>query len=255
MKIDLNDPRITAFALGELKGQDAIEIARAVRNDSRVRAAVDEVRDTSGMLMDVLGGGEAHLLTPEQRDTVRKAGSSPVITDISSARVPFWKRPAVAGVGVAAAVAMMIYYIGGRPGAGPAGGSPDTLENPATWDWAAVDLESLTLPADPAGVLDSEPSRSSDALHAVSAAISDNTTRFRRELSERIEQLEPGEISSAKSLPELDRDASQPWRSVEKGKPIPVPLASGATSWPWIKRSIMEQKKLPPPRAVRIEEM
>ncbi len=63
MKIDLNDPRITAFALGELQGNDAIEIARAVRTDARVCAAVDEVRETSSMLMETLGGNENHLLT------------------------------------------------------------------------------------------------------------------------------------------------------------------------------------------------
>jgi len=53
MKIDINDPRITAFALGELQGPDAVEIARAVHSDSRIRTAVDEVRETSFVLWNL----------------------------------------------------------------------------------------------------------------------------------------------------------------------------------------------------------
>ena len=39
------------------------------------------------------------------------------------------------------------------------------------------------------------------------------------------------------------------------GKRLDVPLSSGAASWPWIERHVMDTGKLPPRRAVRIEEM
>ena len=74
MKIDINDPRITAFALGELTGSEAAEIARAMRTDSGIRAAVDEVRETASLLHETLGGGKVQLLTAAQRAAVRSAG-------------------------------------------------------------------------------------------------------------------------------------------------------------------------------------
>lgn len=253
MKIDLNDPRITAFALGELKGNDAIEIARAVRTDTRVRAAVDEVRDTSCMLMETLGGNETHLLTSEQRDAVRGAGSSSVITDISSAKQSFWTNPAVAGIGVAAAVALTLYIVAGRSGSGSGPGGDDL---PAKWDWAQVDMDSLMAPAvsDVPGDVGSTNGAKENA-HAVSAAISDDTHSFRKEVKQRIESMKEEQIESAASLPELEDSSKQRWQNITGDHPLNVPLASGAASWPWIVRSIEEQKKLPPQRAVRIEEM
>lgn len=122
MNIDTNDPRITAFALGELQGRDAIEMARAVHADSQVRAAVDEVRATSMNLMEVFGAGEAPVLTADQRKTIRSAGGGAVIADIASARVPVWKKPMVVGMGVAAAVGMMLFIVLERSKNGAGGG-------------------------------------------------------------------------------------------------------------------------------------
>ena len=39
-----DDPRLTAFALGELAGEDAKLVAAAVAQDPALRAAVDDVR-------------------------------------------------------------------------------------------------------------------------------------------------------------------------------------------------------------------
>lgn len=252
MKIDINDPRITAFALGELSGSDAIEIARAVRADARVRAAVDEARETSCLLRGTLGGGEVHLLTPDQREAVRSAGSRAAITDIASARVPFWKNPAVAGLGVAAAVALAVYIVGGRTGTGSGGGMDDP---PAKWDWAQVDLGSLTAPV--VGDASGHPGVGTPdgSGHAVSAAVRDDTTSFREEVKRRIAAMPASEIESGAGLPQLEGNSGPGWSSVAADQRLKVPMATGATSWPWIVRSIRDQKKLPPRRAVRIEEM
>ena len=252
MKIDINDPRITAFALGELNGSDAIAIARAVRTDARVRAAVDEARETSCLLRGTLGGGEVHLLTPDQREAVRSAGDRAVITDIASARVPFWKRPAVAAMGVAAAVAVAVYMVGGRPGSGSGDGMDDP---PAKWDWAQVDLGSLTGPAAGDASGRSGVGLANDDAHALSMAMSDDTTGFREAVKQRVDGMAASEIESGAGLPELEDSSRQRWQNVTSGQSLTVPLASGATSWPWIVRSIQDQKQLPPRRAVRIEEM
>ncbi|MCP5534749.1 MAG: von Willebrand factor type A domain-containing protein [Akkermansiaceae bacterium] len=258
MKIDLNDPRITAFALGELKGNDAIEIARAVRMDARVRNAVDEARETASLLMESLGGNKTFMLTPEQRRAVRRAGPSPATADLPSAKVPFWRHPAIAGISVAAAVALALYLVGGRPGGGAGKGGSDDL---AEWDWEQVDMDSLTVPAvvDPSRMNgtpdDGSTPGAQGGIQSVSSAISDDTTSFRREVEQRVEGMKREDILSATQLPELENGSAQPWRNVVSGEPMNVPLAAGATSWPWLKRSIEELKTLPPQRAVRIEEM
>ena len=87
MKIDINDPRITAFALGELTGSDATEIARAVRSDLRIRATVEEVRETAALLHGTIGGGEVNLLTSEQREACLLY-TSPSPRDQRGSRMP-----------------------------------------------------------------------------------------------------------------------------------------------------------------------
>ncbi|MBT8036261.1 MAG: von Willebrand factor type A domain-containing protein [Verrucomicrobiae bacterium] len=252
MKIDINDPRITAFALGELTGSDAIEIARAVLMDARVRMAVDDAREASAQLMGILGDGDAHLLTPGQREAVRSAGARPVITDLASARVPFWKRPAVAGIGVAAAIAVAIFIVGGRPGGGSGDGG---VESPAKWDWTQVDMQNLTAPVVSDAGVEGANGSSHAATTPMREAMRDDTTGFREEVKARIRLMPEGEIASGDSLPALDDASRQRWQGVRSGQRLVVPMTSGVTSWPWLERSILDQKKLPPRRAIRIEEM
>jgi len=119
MKIDINDPRITAFALGELQGTEATEMARVVREDPKVRAAVDAVRETSFLLMEAFEG-EAPMLTPAHRQKVRSAGGV-VISDIeqvskAKARSGAWQKMGVVGLGLAATIALMVYWGGGGAG-------------------------------------------------------------------------------------------------------------------------------------------
>lgn len=245
MKIDLNDPRITAFALGELSGDDAIELARAVRTDARISKAVDEVRETAILLGETLSSSGAEMLTRDQRDAVRSAGVGPVITDIASARVPFWKKPAVAAVGVAAAVAVSLYLVGEKQSQG----DDMVAQHGPEWNWSQVDTGDLTAPI----LIDSGNSSTvippSEAAHAVSAAMSDDTQGFRATVKQRVES---SEMKAVRELPDLQ---AKDWQNVSLGEKISVPMSSGAASWPWIKRHIMDAGQLPPRRAVRIEEM
>lgn len=244
MKIDLNDPRITAFALGELTGADAIEMARAVRSDGRVRKVVEEVRETALLLGDALSPGGAELLTRGQREVIRSAGAGPVIGDIASARVPFWKKPAVVATGAAAAVAAALYMVAGS---GPSGDNTTAGRDPE-WSWAQVDTRDLTAPV-PADAGAQEAAGTADAVRAVSTAVSDDTQGFRTAVRQRIES---SEMKAAEEMPDLEAPG---WQDVSVVGNIPVPMASGAASWPWVRRYIAEAGKLPPRKAVRIEEM
>ena len=246
MKINLDDPRVTAFALGELTGDDAIEMARAVRSDERVRRAVDEARDMAHILGTALSPFGSEMLTPDQRAVIRSVGSSPVIEDIASAKVPFWKKPAVVATGVAAAVALMLYVVADKEVV-----DRSTLaDQKMDWNWSKVDTQDLAAPVR-VGILVPEVSGgNTDAnARAVSAAISDDTEGFRRTLRKRIQT---SSMKSVQDLPHLD---TKDWQEVVLSERIPVPMSSGAASWPWIKRYVIDAGQLPPAKAVRIEEM
>jgi len=246
MKIDMNDPRITAFALGELTGDDAIEIACAVQSDERIREAVDEVRDTSFVLLESLSGGEAPMLTSAQRVAIRRAG--PVITDIASARVSVWKKPLLAGVGVAAAIALALYMVGDRPVIHDMDHTADA-DVKAGWDWSQVDLQDLTAPAEwrvNEGVAENHVSEST---HAVAAAVRDDTASFRKEVDRRIDQ------SELKLVSQLPGNQENDWMEVDTPLRLNVPMATGAASWSWLRRYIDENRALPPRQSVRVEEM
>ncbi|HEX8280098.1 MAG TPA: hypothetical protein VF551_01870, partial [Chthoniobacterales bacterium] len=50
MKINLDDPNLTAFALGELRGPEAAEMEKAVAESAEAQTYVAETRQLAGML-------------------------------------------------------------------------------------------------------------------------------------------------------------------------------------------------------------
>jgi len=110
MKIDINDPRITSFALGELHGHDAKELAQAVQNDPKIREAVDDVRATAFFLNEVFHG-ESNTLTDEHRKTIQSASPSPIVTDSSNTHAQSWKKWLVAGTAIAAVITLSLISV------------------------------------------------------------------------------------------------------------------------------------------------
>jgi hypothetical protein len=99
-KPNAGDPRLTAFALGELEGGERDEVAAAVAADPALQAAVEEVRAAASQLTAAL---QAEPL-PEPVDPVRLA---PYRT-VRPARFfpfPYW---AVAGLAAAACFALIL---------------------------------------------------------------------------------------------------------------------------------------------------
>ena len=198
MKIELNDPRITAFAIGELTGDDAIELARVVCSDVRIAKAVEEARDTARLVREIMSPDGATMLTREQLIAVRSAGSSPVISEIaSSTRISFWRKPVVSAVGIAAAVALVLFIVGGKK----IEDSTSAENKTPKWEWINADTIGLMLPVS----IDSETIKNrgqiSDAVRAVSAAMSNDTEGFRKTVRQRIESIE---MKAVDDLPDLD---------------------------------------------------
>lgn len=247
--IDLNDPRITAFALGELEGVDAVAIARAVHSDQGVRQAVDEVRATAYLLSDSLGASDVLALTSEQHQTIRSAGGVSNITAMPPAGAKTWKRSLIAGMGVAAALTVTLFMIRGNQPSSNQGSLADHSDGSGSaMDWSKMDMVGLDAPAARSGVGANHQNGNSSA-HVMAAAIADDTDKFRQELAKRIEQRP---LAAASDLPSLKGSS---WQKTSKGKVLNVPLSSGAASWPWVSRYLRDENTLPPRQAVRIEEM
>jgi Ca-activated chloride channel family protein len=98
-RLDPDDPRLTAYALGELEGAEAAQVAAAVMADPSLQTVVEEIRATAGRLTDAL---EAEPLPKP----VRPVHLEPYHT-VRPARVfrfPYWKVAALAAAACFAVV-------------------------------------------------------------------------------------------------------------------------------------------------------
>jgi hypothetical protein len=69
MKIDKNDPRLTAYVLNELSAADKALIEDALKADSDLRNEVQLLRKSAGILQS-LSTQPSHRLSPSQRDAI-----------------------------------------------------------------------------------------------------------------------------------------------------------------------------------------
>ena len=67
-KIQINDPRLTAYALGELSGPEAKAVKDAIGNDPELLAFVEETKETAAFLSGELELEAQPRLSPEQRE-------------------------------------------------------------------------------------------------------------------------------------------------------------------------------------------
>lgn len=72
MKLDLNDPRLTAFALGELDEADRAIIEQELRTSDAARQAIEEIRQTAGLLKESLKQESKPILSEEQRSAIEQ---------------------------------------------------------------------------------------------------------------------------------------------------------------------------------------
>ncbi|MEK6643585.1 MAG: von Willebrand factor type A domain-containing protein [Planctomycetota bacterium] len=76
MAIDMDDPRLTAYALGELEGVERADVEEFVAASAEARAVVEEIRATAEVLSAGLGGEKGPELQMLQRERVRQEATS-----------------------------------------------------------------------------------------------------------------------------------------------------------------------------------
>src|SRR5687768_7977547 len=90
MTINPNDPKWTAYVLGELDDQDRAEIERLMATSEEARTLVEELRFATTILKDQLTGDVPLLLTPGQRTTIREAAAPQVRRRWFGAQTAAW---------------------------------------------------------------------------------------------------------------------------------------------------------------------
>ncbi len=86
MKMNANDPKLTAYVLGEVDEGERSHIEAQLRSSPDLGRAVEEIRQTAAMLTRELQGVPCPVLTDDQRAEIRAASGSP-LREASRARL------------------------------------------------------------------------------------------------------------------------------------------------------------------------
>ncbi|WP_165247780.1 YfbK domain-containing protein [Paludisphaera soli] len=98
MSFDIDDPRLTAFALGELDGAENQDIERLLAEHPEARKQVDEIRLTASWLTERLHEEQARetaALAPTVDPTAEPASPRLVGTETSPTPRPWWRSPTI----------------------------------------------------------------------------------------------------------------------------------------------------------------
>src|SRR5262245_19181034 len=112
MNIQPDDPRWTAYVLGELSETERQEVERELESSEEARELVEEIRMMSIMLKDELvKEGPAALSSVQRHELMLAAAAAQEPVSIETRRVPFWKRRTVYAVFAAGAAAAILLFM------------------------------------------------------------------------------------------------------------------------------------------------
>jgi len=240
MNMTPDDPRLSAWVLGELPAIEAAEVERAVQVDPALLAAAADLRRTGDFLASALS---ATALRPEQREAVRRAGRAPVTNVVQFPAVqrqaaPRRRWPAVAGIAALLAAGI---FIATRT---ETGSSPGLATKPV----APASGETVLQPMPGPRVLTVKPGNAPVPEHPLARSLRENP-------APRLESLSR-DLAGQPSLPESSQlPATAPLAPLQQASEIELPVLVGRASYDWVRGWIREKNELPPKDAVRIEEL
>jgi hypothetical protein len=235
-KLTDNDPRLTAYALGELPRDEAEEVARFLDAplNGPLKREVNKIDALGVMLTQTLDTGkneEINLkLSPSQRDAIFRSAKAPTVNDVSSTYQSAWLRPVLVTLAAAAVVTISFMVLDNvdsdkerMPEVSFSGLSDDELSAPiqpsdAGWEEGASDV-------------------SSQGVIATNHDLGSNSISMTDDPEQLIKLVENDWVNRA------DKAVSR------------MPLVCGKASWNWVKRSIEVDGVLPNKDAVRVEEI
>ncbi|MFC7336067.1 von Willebrand factor type A domain-containing protein [Haloferula chungangensis] len=242
MKVTPDDPRLSAYLLGELPPEEAAVIKRAAAADPAIKMSLSELEKTLGFLNKVLGGAAGETLLPAQREAIRQAGrdadSIGKIVPLASAQRS-WK-PWLTGLGAAAAVAFAAVLMS-RVEHDRSGGIAEA-------GIVTHEIALLPMPG-PSGVVGHSTSVASRSQSMVEQAKS-LEARPGGFLSEVARHLDRAPLPEPANLPKTG-----PQSDFSKGPATRLPVVLGFSSLRWVSGWVREKQQLPPRDAVRVEEL
>ncbi|MCW1885983.1 von Willebrand factor type A domain-containing protein [Luteolibacter flavescens] len=221
MNLHPDDPRLSAWVLGELPADEADAVASAVAADPQLQAAVTELQG----VCDFLGGTfAAPSLRPEQREAVRQAGRSTVIEfPAPKKKAGFQQWHAL--LATAAVITLGVFLASQMGQERGADSGMAKLSPPEAGD--APSIRPTVGKGDAQG--------GSRHVHGIDDASSTALADF-----------------SHVKLPDA---AKLPATPMNQAADIDLPLVVGRSSYDWVRGWIQEKNQLPPKEAVRIEEL
>lgn len=122
MKITQDDPRLTAFALGELSEEEASLVEKATKDDPSLMVELGKMQGLTGLLSSSLACSESLSLGDERREEIFQSGKRPdakVLLLENRRRSRF--QSFAASAGVAAVVSVGFFFLSKLNVDGPAG--------------------------------------------------------------------------------------------------------------------------------------
>jgi len=217
-KLTDNDPRLTAYALGELSRDKAEEItdALALGENIALKREVEGIDSLGIMLSQTLSGSSVTAvgakdpqikLRASQRDAIFRSAKAPTVDDVRSANQSRWFRPMIVTLSAAALVTVSLMILNNVDSNEPNIVSlPDASSSILSED----KIQSPILPSDKAWDVSSS---------------------------------NPSQLEDSRWVNRADSSVTR------------IPLVCGKASWSWIQKSILEKGSVPSNNAVRVEEI
>ncbi len=248
-KLTDNDPRLTAYALGELPREEAEKISDilAAGQNIALKKEVESIDSLSVMLSQTLGfsvmevgGAEPQIkLSARQRDAIFRSAKAPTVNDVSSANQSRWLRPVLVTLGAAALVTFSFMLLD----------NVDSNE-PSVAQLPGVSFSELSENELHAPIL---PSR-----EAWDVSSRGNATSGSNQVSEANQLLISSDVAmddSKSSLSNLIKLVENDWVNRAESSTIRMPMVCGKASWNWVSQSILKNTELPNENVVRVEEI
>lgn len=235
--MQLNDPRLTAFVLGELNAEDAKAVKDAMQTNKAIAQEITAIEDSIQLVSQGYQSDQPKL-TASQRAKIYSAGSDLNIEDINSVSNRSSKITWIsASIGAAAAVALIMVFAKNNRS------SPDTV---AFKDFSASQLSERIGAAQLPWSQQTTQAEPSD-ISPLEKALNSSPAEFRNTL---VEHVHDTLHLSTSTVP---RFASEWLRPTEQNS-VTLPLTSSTLSWEWISQTAHTGGTLNP-SLVRAEEL
>lgn len=235
MNLHADDPKLSAWVLGELCADEAEAVRRAVEGDPVLQAAADELRGVSRLLGETL---PAQVLSLQQRQAVFQAGREANFKVMAPPRGKSRQRQWQVVLASAAVVAAGLFLA-----------SRIERDTPASLVTGEEDvaLQPFPVPRILTVVRPRNEGIDSPAHARLIQGLKESPGPFLKALSEDL---------ASRSLPEASRlPETQPLPPMDPAGEIGLPLLVGRASYDWVRGWIRERNELPPRDAVRLEEL